>query len=205
MKRNSGERTLLASVLLSSPGPLVLGIALVYGRSSTQIADFIRRTVELGAIIISWIVFRMLPTSSEPDPSRKARLEALANTCVGAAMLLSGLAMLFIAVFSTSRDKGNVIPGLAIAFLGVIVNFWFWLRYRRLNHEQPNAVLEVQSRLYGAKFAVDTCVVVALLFVAVLPHAPITTYLDAGGSIAVALYLAWSGINTIRKRDMATE
>ena len=37
MKKNSGERTLLASVLLSSPGPLVLGVALFFGRSSTQL------------------------------------------------------------------------------------------------------------------------------------------------------------------------
>ena len=65
MKKASGERTLLASVLLSSPGPLVLGAALIYGRSSTQLADFVRRTVELAAIIVSWIVFRVLHRESE--------------------------------------------------------------------------------------------------------------------------------------------
>ena len=44
MKSKSGERTLLASVLMSSPGPIVVGTALFFGRSSTQFADFIRRT-----------------------------------------------------------------------------------------------------------------------------------------------------------------
>ena len=50
---NTGQRTLLAAMLLSLPGPLVLGAGLLLGRSSTQLADFIRRTAELGAIIVS--------------------------------------------------------------------------------------------------------------------------------------------------------
>ena len=48
---NTGQRTLLAAMLLSLPGPLVLGAGLLLGRSSTQLADFIRRTAELGAQI----------------------------------------------------------------------------------------------------------------------------------------------------------
>jgi len=47
MKSKSGERTLLASVLMSSPDDSC-GTALFFGRSSTQFADFIRRTAELG-------------------------------------------------------------------------------------------------------------------------------------------------------------
>lgn len=63
--QKSGERTLLASILLSSPGPLVLGTALFFGRSSTQIADFVRRTSELAAIFVSWIVFRRIRKEEE--------------------------------------------------------------------------------------------------------------------------------------------
>jgi len=61
-------------------------------------------------------------------------------------------------IVSPDTEKGNVIPGLVIAVLGVITNTWFWLRYRRLNREKPNAILAVQSRLYCAKAAVDACV-----------------------------------------------
>lgn len=55
----SGERTLLASVVLSSPGPVVVGIGLFLGKSSTQLADFIRRSAELIAIIVSWAIYRV--------------------------------------------------------------------------------------------------------------------------------------------------
>src|SRR5690606_25188637 len=102
----SGERTLLASVVLSSPGPLVVGIGLLLGRSSTQLADFLRRTAELVAIIVSWVIFRITNKDGEEDAIRKAKLERIANLCVGAAMCLSGAAMLLVAFLSDSGEKG---------------------------------------------------------------------------------------------------
>ncbi len=201
MKQKSGERTLLASVVLSSPGSIVVGIALFFGRSSTQLADFIRRTAELAAIIVSWIVFRIVNKSGGMDVVRKNKLERTANLCVGAAMGLSGAAMIFIAIFSRDAQKGNVIPGLVIAVLGVTTNSWFWLRYQKLNREKANAILAAQSKLYFAKSIVDACVTTSLTFVAAAPASPIARYVDLAGSIIVAAYLIVNGVVTIRGKD----
>lgn len=198
MKSKSGERTLLASVLMSAPGPLVLGLALLFGRSSTQLADFIRRTAELAAIILSLVIYRILHRHGDVDKGRKERLEQTANLSVGIAMCLSGAAILFIAIFSSSAEKGNVIPGLVIAILGVITNSWFWFRYSRLNREMHDAILAVQSRLYRAKSLVDGCVVIVLSVVAIAPDAPSTRYVDLIGSVVVSAYLIVSGVLTIR-------
>lgn len=204
MKPKTGERTLLASVVLSSPGPIVVGLGLFLGRSSTQFADFVRRSAELAAILVSWIVYRILNKNGEPDAVRKEKLERTANLCVGAAMCLSGAAMLFIVMFSPNTEKGNVIPGLIIAVLGVTTNSWFWLRYCKLNREKPDAILAVQSKLYRAKSLVDACVTIALTVVAVAPAAPVARYVDVGGSIIVAAYLVINGVVTIRgKRNDA--
>lgn len=198
MKSKSGERTLLASVLMSSPGPIVVGAALFFGRSSTQLADFIRRTAELIALIVSWVVFRIVQNKDELSLARKVELERIANSCVGATMCLSGPIILVAALFSSNIGQGNVIPGLVIAVLGIIVNSWFWLRYRRLNQEDPNAIFAVQSKLYRAKSLVDFCVVVALATVAVAPGTPFARYVDLVGSIIVSGYLIVNGIITIR-------
>jgi len=56
----SREKTLLTALLLSIPGPLVVGLAAVSSHSTTQLADFIRRSVELVALLLSWWVFRKL-------------------------------------------------------------------------------------------------------------------------------------------------
>lgn len=41
--KKSGKRTLLLSVLMSAPGPLIIGLGLTVGRSTTQLADFLDR------------------------------------------------------------------------------------------------------------------------------------------------------------------
>jgi len=188
---------LLASVLLSSPGPIVVGLGLLLGKSSTQLADFIRRTAELAAIIVSWVVFRITHKDESTDTNRKAKLERIANLCVGAAMCLSGAVMLLVAILSFGGEKGNVIPGLVIAILGVITNTWFWLRYSRLNKAEPNAILAVQSKLYRAKSLVDTCVVIALTTIVLVPDGAVAVYMDVAGSVVVSGYLIVSGVTTL--------
>ena len=200
---NTGQRTLLAAMLLSLPGPLVLGAGLLLGRSSTQLADFIRRTAELGAIIVSWAVYRATIGRGMEDKSRKSRLEHIARLCVGASMCLGGAAMALIALLSGSGDKGNVIPALVIAVLGIVTNGFFWLRYRGLNQREENAVIGAQSKLYRAKTLTDTCVTAALAIIAAAPGSQAALYMDIIGSLSVALYLMASGSRLLTQRSIA--
>ena len=200
---NTGQRTLLAAMLLSLPGPLVLGAGLLLGRSSTQLADFIRRTAELGAIIVSWAVYRATIGRGMEDKARKSRLEHIARLCVGASMCLGGAAMALIALLSGSGDKGNVIPALVIAVLGIATNGFFWLRYRGLNLREENAVIGAQSKLYRAKTLTDTCVTAALAIIAAAPGSQAALYMDIIGSLSVALYLMVSGSRLLTQRSIA--
>lgn len=199
-QKKSGTKTLLWSVIMSAPGPLIIGLGLFVGRSSTQIADFVRRSSELLAIIMAYVVYKITTKDGVCDTERKETLERFSNLFVGAMMCLGGSLMLLLAFVSENEDKGNVIPGLAIALLGVIANTIFWRKYTKLNKQEPNAILAVQARLYRAKSLVDGCVTIALLSVAVFPEATVSYYLDLIGSIVVALYLIWCGIQTIIER-----
>ena len=183
----SGSRTLLWSVIMSSPGPLVVGLGLLAGKSSTQIADFVRRSSELLAIIMAYVTYRITTGAGREDPVRKQKLETASNLFVGAMMCLGGAIMLVLALISGETEKGNVIPGLTIALLGVIANTIFWRRY-------------TQARLYRAKSLVDGCVTIALLSVAIAPQAAFSYYLDLIGSVIVAVYLVLCGIQTIREK-----
>lgn len=196
--KKSGSRTLLMSVLMSAPGPLIIGLGLLVGRSSTQIADFIRRSAELLAIIMAYVVYQITTKDGVCDEVRKAKLERLSNIFVGAMMCVGGTFMMALAILSDNADKGNVIPGLVIALLGVIANSIFWVKYTKLNNAEPNAILAVQARLYRAKTLVDGCVTTALLSVVIAPASQLSIWLDFIGSIIVAVYLIWCGIKTIR-------
>lgn len=198
MRNRSAERTLLVSVLLSAPGPIVVGLGFFFGRSSTQLADFIRRSAELIAIIVSWLVYRYSHSRSDMCAARIEKIERTASVCVGIAMCISGAAMIFVALFSPQDERSNVIPGLVIAILGMITNTGFWLRYRYLNRQKSNVILLVQSKLYFAKAVVDTCVAAALAFITIAPSAPASRYVDSVGAIIVAIYLIINGLITIR-------
>ena len=207
MKKQSGSRTMLMSVLMSAPGPLVVGLGLLAGRSATQLADFVRRSAELLALIVAFVVYQITGRDGLTE-ERKRTLERRSNLFVGAVMCLSGAAMLFVALLSPGGETGNVIPGLSIAVLGVIANALFWHKYARLSRETGSSILAVQSRLYRAKTLVDGCVTTALLTVAFFPQSQAAAWLDLGGSVVVAAYLIWCGVKTIRehgKKDTQEE
>ena len=196
-EKKSGSKTLLWSIIMSSPGPLVVGLGLIAGRSSTQIADFVRRSAELLAIIMSFVVYTLIAKDESCDSDRKRSLERRSNIFVGSMMCLAGTIMAVLALTVNNEDKGNVIPGLAIAVLGVVANTIFWFKYTRLNKTEPNAILLVQSRLYRAKSLVDMSVTVALTAVLIAPMRTVAYWLDLIGSLIVALYLAWCGARTV--------
>jgi len=199
-KGKSESRTLLWSVIMSAPGPLVVGLGLIAGRSSTQLADFFRRSSELLGIIMAYVVYRITNREETCNAEKKARLEKISNIFVGIMMMIGGSIMLVLSLVSESTDKGNVIPGLSIAVMGVIANTIFWRRYAKLNRTEPNAIIAVQARLYRAKSLVDMCVTTALLSVVLLPGSEISAMLDTAGSVIVALYLVYCGMKTVYEK-----
>lgn len=198
---NAGrERTLLAAVLLSMWAPLATGIAVFLSSSTTQLADFIRRSVELVALLVSWLVFRVI-RKQDLDVRKIAGLEKFASLSVAVTLGCSGLIMLGLALarINSFVPGGNVYPGLTVAGLGLLVNLWFWRRYTKLSRGGANAIIAAQGRLYRAKCLVDLCVIGALAAVAVDPTHVATRYIDILGTGAVSVYLLFSAVGTARQ------
>lgn len=195
------ERTLLTALLFSAPGPFITVFAAISSRSATQAADFLRRTAELAASSVSWLVFHKIERKKAPDEVYRVRLERIANMTVSLAMLCSGIALCVVGVLSlkSGAEGRKSILGLIVAAMGLLANTIFSLRYRKLAGEQYSSVLAAQQRLYRAKACVDFCVTAALAAGVIAPEHPSTKYIDALGSIAVALYLLSSGASMLKK------
>ena len=102
-KKKSGVKTLLWSIIMSAPGPLVVGLGLIAGRSSTQIADFVRRSAELLAIIMSFVVYTMTQKDGVCDEVRKRKMERRSNIFVGSMMCLAGAIMAVLLLVKVSQ------------------------------------------------------------------------------------------------------
>lgn len=192
----SGKKTLLLSLIMSSSGPLVVGLGLMVGKSSTQVADFVRRSIELLGIILSYVVYCITTKDSGIDEFKKQKYEKGTNIFVSIAMVISGIIMTVLAFLSTGEDKGSVIPGLAIALLGVIANSLFWIKYTKLTKETNNKILIVQSRLYRAKTFVDLSVLIALGSVMLFQDSELAYYFDLIGTVCVSGYLIFTGVKS---------
>jgi len=203
----SRERTLLTAFLLSAPGPLVTGIAVLSSHSTTQLADFMRRTIELMALFISWWVFHQIYQNVDLGEANQMKLERASGLSVAGAMVCSGIVMLIVAVsrLSTFEPGGNVYLGLTIAILGLLTNGFFWWRYTALTREQFSSVIASQRDLYRAKAFVDFCVVTALATVAIAPDHQATQYVDVLGSVIVACYLLLSGVRLAQTHLIRSE
>ncbi len=197
---------MLIALLLSMWAPLATGIAVIMSSSTTQLADFIRRSVELIALFTSWWVFRYIARNQDLDPAIKAKMEKIAGICVSAALFSSAIVMFIIALsrLSDFTPGGNVYPGLVIAVLGLFTNGWFWRRYAKLNLEHYSSIIDSQRQLYRAKTCLDAFVILALTAVAAIPTHPATHYIDVFGSVILAGYLFWSGLSAARKAILAS-
>ena len=199
MSNKSGKKTLLMSVIMSSPGPLVVGLGLLVGKSSTQLADFVRRSIELLAIILAFAVYSITTKNDSTDEIKKQKYERATNLFVSVAMVISGVIMTVLAFASSSEEKGNVVPGLAIALLGVVANSLFWVKYNKLGKETGNKILIVQSNLYRAKTFVDLSVVIALVTVLLSTDPIVSYYFDLIGTVCVSVYLVFTGVTSFIK------
>jgi Co/Zn/Cd efflux system component len=194
------ERTLLVALLLSMWAPLATGIAVLLSSSTTQAADFVRRSVELVALATSWAVFRYVRRRPGLTAERAARLESNAARTVALALAVSGAVTLTLAAARLREfvPGGDVRLGLLVAVLGLVTNAVFWRRYAAMSREAAGAIIDAQRRLYRGKVAVDLCVIAALFTVLVAPDHGAARGVDIAGSVAVGIYLLASAWRTAR-------
>lgn len=195
------QRTLLIAMLLSMSAPIVTGVAVLQTNSTTQLADFIRRSVELLALVVAYVVFRKVFGGPALSDESRRRLERLSGLAVSAALMVSGGVLLAFSVvrLGSFTPTGNVTLGLTIAVLGVAFNGWFWRRYTLLNREQHDTVINGQRNLYQAKTMVDVAVIAALASVALWPSSNLSGYIDGIGSLLVAGYMIWRSVQNAKE------
>ena len=199
------ERTLAWAFALSAWAPLATAVAVLLSRSTTQLADFLRRSVELVAMGIAWRAARRSRRRPDATPADMAAWARGAERAVAWALAASAVLVLTGAAVGWRRvPGGDVRLGLVVALLGRAVNAAFWARYAALYRARPDAIVDGQRRLYRAKVAVDAAVVVALASVLLAPAWPGTHWMDRAGAIAVAGYLAASAWGAWRAAEAAS-
>ncbi len=185
------EKTMVLAIALSIWGPVVTGIAMTMTDASTQMADFLRRTIEFVVLVLVWLMYRFL-ARHPVEENQERRIHNTARLVITLVIAISALTTIVLAVFKTRMPAiptGNVYLGLSIAFLGALVNGSFWRRYRYFDQETPHPIMLAQSRLYGAKTVVDLVVIIALASTIVFSGLWASYWIDLVGTYLIACYL----------------
>lgn len=194
------ERTLRAAWLISAWAPLGTTVAFVAGGTAVQLADLVRRNMELLALIVAWAVYRHVARKGSALGAAAAlRLESRASLVVGALMTGSAVAVLYTAWarFVSPQEAGWLLPGLLVAIGGTLVNSWFWWRSWRLNTDSPSPVVSAHWHLYRAKTAVDGAVLATLVLAGLETDARWVALADPIGTALVGAFLAYSGVRLV--------
>lgn len=202
------ERTLLAAWLISLWAPIGSGVAFLMGRTSVQLADLLRRSSELLALFLAWLVHRRVSQNrlhamyldGQGGIPEGQRLENLNSLFVGIIMIVSVLIITWSTVTHVTApvEPGVIWPGLLIASGGAVVNGYFWLKFSRLNSKEPSPIFETQWRLYRAKTIMDLTLIVTLTASRIFAGKAWSVYLDPAGSLVVAVFMLGSAVNIIK-------
>lgn len=185
------ERTLRIAWLLSAWAPLAGGVALYFGPSTILLADLLRRSSELLALFLAWLVFLRIARSPAASPATFHRQQHLASLLVAVVMLFSMIVIAWSAIGRVREDVavGWIVPGLCLAMAGGCVNGWLWRRNRDLARREPGPLIDSQWSFYRTKTVIDVCVIVTLLLGAATRDAGFSPWVDAAGSAVIALCL----------------
>jgi len=201
MRKDPRRLTLKLSVLFSSFAPVATFTAFLMNTSATQLADFTRRTAELGVLILAYFIYSALKENTFRFKKKK-RLARILFRASGGVLVFSGLFLiaLFIrGLIEVTPPSGDVRLGLLIATLGLLANAYFSIQYTIFNRRSADAVMESQGKLYQAKTIIDLNVVIALSSVLLFEASMLSYYIDQAGTFIVAVYLLVRGLLFGRK------
>jgi len=181
-------RAVRLAVCLSAFAPLATLASMLASASLTQVADFVRRSVELLSTAISYRI-----VASRTHATRRELRERWATRTVVVSLLVSAFVIATLALVQPiSAPGGRVELGLAVAVAGAATNTVFAWRFARLAVQCHDQVMRAQGELYRAKVVVDLAIGVTLTFVLVWPDAHVTLVLDRVAAWCVTGYLTWT-------------
>jgi cation diffusion facilitator family transporter len=192
------ERSVLIGILTCSAALPVGIVGVVLGNSVALLADLLRATAELVAMVLSWLTLRAVRrTRHDVFNYGLGKLESAASVMVGAALMVAFVVVLggSLARFLAPAPIGNAWLGLAVTVAGMGGSVWLWRRNYAIARRSPSPVMDAQWRLYRSKAVANLIVSVSVGVALGFKGQAWAAYVDPAGSLAIAgflLYSAWT-------------
>lgn len=166
--------------------------AFLLANSGVLLADFLKTTIELIAITLSWVAIRRINRGGgKKYEYGLGKLENISSLFVGLVMLLSFLiitANSVRSILAPSHIHGIglwISIGSQVIYLGI--NGGLWFKNRRLSKSAPSPLMDSQTRLFLTRFIGNAFILLSLgLSMAFSGHGW-SEYIDPAASMVIAL------------------
>ena len=189
------ERAVMIGIVTSGAQLPVGIVAAVLGGSIALVADLLRASAELLAMVLSWLALRAVRRAPRDVFNYGLdKLESAASVVVGGALLVSFVVVLVgaIARLVAPTPIGNASLGLVAAVVGTAGSVWLWRRNYVIARRAASPVMEAHWRLYRSKTVTNGTVAVSVGIALAFKDHAWAAYADPLGSLVIAGYLLYS-------------
>lgn len=177
-------------------------VAAVLAGSITMFADVVKCGNEILATFFAWLTLRKVAKGGQGTYDYgMGKLENLTGIVTGAVMFVSLILVFYTAVHRIlvpeELQVGGAALGIALMFIGVVVNTWLWIKNYRLARIEHSPVMESQWRLFRTKAFSDASVFAALVLSVILRPYSWSLYIDPVASFVIVGFLLTSGYRVI--------
>jgi ferrous-iron efflux pump FieF len=166
--------------------------AFLLANSGVLLADFLKTTIELIAITLSWVAIRRINRGGgKKYEYGLGKLENISSLFVGLVMLLSFL------IITANSVRSILTPGhiqgiglwisigSQVVYLGI--NGGLWFKNRRLAKTAPSPLMDSQTRLFLTRFIGNAFILLSLGLSMALAGHRWAEYIDPAASMVIAL------------------
>ena len=198
-EENSVQFALIADFSLAA----LLAVIGIFGGSLTITAEAIRGTLMDLIELFSLVVLKRIHRGEFADLEfGTGKLEQIANTVIGAAMLGGGfwIASRVVALLVGERPPGTPL-GLALAAmagaLNLYINFLSWDRVRRAIRAESSIVMQGQLQSRWVKLISSLFVLTAMTVAALSTDDDVVAWADVLGSLFVVAFIVVNALNML--------
>jgi ferrous-iron efflux pump FieF len=189
LSREKALRGLFFAGLLDA---ILTTTAFLLANSGVLLADFLKTSIELIAITLSWVAIRRVNRGGgKKFEYGLGKLENISSLFVGLVMLLSFL------IITGNSVHSIIVPGhiqgiglwisigSQVVYLGI--NGGLWLKNRRLSKTAPSPLMDSQTKLFLTRFIGNAFIMLSLGLSMALSRYGWSDYIDPAASMVIAL------------------
>ncbi|SMC49640.1 cation diffusion facilitator family transporter [Sporomusa malonica] len=203
-EKSSKERAVLTSLIIGVVSLVPSLIVATKANSIILFADLIRSGSETLSVLLAWLTIRK---TAKGELFRYnygyGKLESMTSMAVAGAMMISFSVILYqvMARMNTpvQLNIGAVTIAIILATGAFALNYWMFLKYKRISKSSPSPIAESQWRLFRFKMFANTCVIVSLGSNIILANYSWAQYIDPLASLILLGFILFSAYSIVSK------